>query len=207
MKANPIKSSNFHHTSFMLDAPQNYVQLWSATPISPWLLNLVFSSKSINNTLYLCWYDSCTRRYIYQHIFQPPVIKHTAALYWPMQLMLGYLMITISQWSYLIAVIISSSNPYKTTNLDMFYHGILGIFWMSKYFFENFWGNYIFIFTTFQNSKFQTFSLAIIDWPNPIFIRNKQIKSFLKYLSCIYIENQSTKMFLLRYQLQVCTYN
>lgn len=123
------------------------------------------------------------------------MIKHTAALYWPMQLMLGYLMITISQWSYLIAVIISSSNPYKTTNLDMFYHGILGIFWMSKYFFENFWGNYIFIFTTFQNSKFQTFSLAIIDWPNPIFIRNKQIKSFLKYLSCIYIENQSTKIF------------
>lgn len=93
------------------------------------------------------------------------------------------------------------------TLIDMFYHGILGIFWMSKYFFENFWGNYIFIFTTFQNSKFQTFSLSIIDWLNHNFIRNKQIKSFLKYLSCIYIENQSTKMFLLRYQLQVCTYN
>lgn len=144
---------------------------------------------------------------IFTNISSTPLIKHTAALYWPMQLMLGYLMITISQWSYLIAVIISSSNPYKTTNLDMFYHGILGIFWMSKYFFENFWGNYIFIFTTFQNSKFQTFSLAIIDWPNHIFIRNKQIKSFLKYLLCIYIENQSTKMFLLWYQLQVCTYN
>lgn len=82
--------------------------------------------------------------------------------------------------------------------------------WNIRYFLNvqvNFWGNYIFIFTTFQNSKFQTFSLAIIDWPNHIFIRNKQIKSFLKYLSCIYIENQSTKMFLLRYQLQVCTYN
>lgn len=93
------------------------------------------------------------------------------------------------------------------TLIDMFYHGILGIFWMSKYFFENLWGNYIFIFTIFQNSKFQTFSLSIIDWLNHNFIRNKQIKSFLKYLSCIYIENQSTKMFLLRYQLQVCTYN
>lgn len=112
----------------MLDAPQNYVQLWSATPISPWLLNLVFSSKSINNTLYLCWYDSCTRRYIYQHIFQPPVIKHTAALYWPMQLMLGYLMITISQWSYLIAVIIS---PQTHTRQHTYRHVLS---WNIRYF-------------------------------------------------------------------------
>lgn len=64
----------------MLDAPQNYVQLWSATPISPWLLNSVFSSKSINNTLYLYWYDSCTRRYIYQHIFHPLDKTHSCLI-------------------------------------------------------------------------------------------------------------------------------